>query len=550
MASIETLVQQVSSLISTSHSVGQTYLSLQSVTGFVAPGRVEVSTGVTKKVTLGYFSFTGIDSGLKRLTGISGTSGTVDLAIPSGAKVEQVFLDFSAGTGPQGPQGYQGANGSNGAQGAQGAAGTAGAQGPQGYQGANGSSGSNGAQGPQGFQGNAGSNGSQGNQGASGTAGVQGPQGFQGNQGAQGSGVAAGSGGQFQYNNSGAFAGTSGLTWNDSTKTALISGTTNYGYQCEVDPNTNYARGSLVTTPTASTVSQFGYVHLALLPSGGATATVTGFGSVINQSAGSPTSYCFWANNTSSNGYGVQSTGRGYFQTASTGHDTLTLQAQTSQTGKLLSFLNSSGTATSYVSTDGSVRVGDSAFLQVRNTQTNFPAEIWGPVGSPTLRIANAVSTTYPNNAWRIYAVDGNGMARLEATRTGTIVYADTFQIENNYQEQRYAMNRVISSSNSEKVGHLFRCDFDSSMTGTSSPVACQILINTDASTTTGVRKFLDCKTGGSSVFHVDKAGRVKIGTVTSDPTDSPPAGTKVFNTSNLKEWTYDGSTWRYVQYT
>ena len=105
--------------------------------------------------------------------------------------------------GPQGAQGYQGYQGATGS----------GSQGPQGFQGGNGVAGVAGSTGPAGPQ------------GATGT-GSQGPQGYQGaaGTGGGGGGTPGGANTQVQYNASGAFGGSSNLSWDNAGNQLSIAG--------------------------------------------------------------------------------------------------------------------------------------------------------------------------------------------------------------------------------------------------------------------------------------------------------------------------------------
>jgi hypothetical protein len=139
--------------------------------------------------------------------------------------------------GPQGPAGPQGVAGPTGPAGAQGAQGPAGNQGPQGTQGVAGPTGAAGATGAQGPQGNPGPQGAQGPQGPAGPTGADGapgvgvPPGGATNQALVKSsnsdysttwatiasgGTPGGANNQLQFNNGGAFGGSSKLTFDGS----------------------------------------------------------------------------------------------------------------------------------------------------------------------------------------------------------------------------------------------------------------------------------------------------------------------------------------------
>ncbi len=135
----------------------------------------------------------------------------------------------SSTPGPQGPAGNDGADGADGATGPMGPQGPAGndgavgATGPMGPQGPAGNDGAVGATGPMGPQGPAG------NDGAVGATGPMGPQGPAGNDGAVGAtgpaGPIAGADKQIIFNNAGVPDGSSNFTWDNTTSTQTIVGT-------------------------------------------------------------------------------------------------------------------------------------------------------------------------------------------------------------------------------------------------------------------------------------------------------------------------------------
>ena len=137
--------------------------------------------------------------------------------------------------GPQGPQGLQGIAGANGLNGFNGATGPMGPQGPQGPQGVAGNDGATGPMGPmgpmgpQGLQGVAGNDGATGPMGAIGPAGPAGPAGPTGATGATGAtgpaGPVAGSDTQIIFNNSGEAGASSNNTWDNTTNTHTVAGT-------------------------------------------------------------------------------------------------------------------------------------------------------------------------------------------------------------------------------------------------------------------------------------------------------------------------------------
>lgn len=153
-------------------------------------------------------------------------------------------------SGPAGPQGEPGPQGPQGAQGPQGEPGPQGPQGIQGPQGATGATGATGPQGPQGIQGIQGATGPQGPAGPTGEsaydewlaaghvgteadflASLVGPQGPQGPQGPAGSVTAVGTDTQVIFNDGGALAGATALTWNKTTKTLYVGDqTTHYSH--------------------------------------------------------------------------------------------------------------------------------------------------------------------------------------------------------------------------------------------------------------------------------------------------------------------------------
>jgi hypothetical protein len=195
------------------------------------------------------------DVGATGAQGPQGVQGEVGAQGPQGIQGEvgaQGPQGIQGEVGAQGPQGIQGEVGATGAQGPQGIQGEVGAQGPQGVQGEVGAQGPQGiqgevgAQGPQGIQGEVGATGAQGPQGIQGEVGAQGPQGIQGVTGAQGiqgvagpqgiqgvtgaqgiqgaTGPVGGSNTQIIYNNSGEAAGSSNLTWNQTSSWLSVTG--------------------------------------------------------------------------------------------------------------------------------------------------------------------------------------------------------------------------------------------------------------------------------------------------------------------------------------
>ena len=176
------------------------------ITGTVTGTRVAATRGSV--VSVGQSNIPGSVDGVPDATSIivgspsplvpvGGTTGQV-LAKSSGNDFETAWVNPD--TGPQG------------------------AQGPAGPQGVAGSNGSNGAQGPQGPAGSAGSQGPQGNAGSAGSQGSQGPQGFQGPAGS--TPAIGGSNTQVQYNNSGAFGGDAGMTYDATNKAVTVGGAT------------------------------------------------------------------------------------------------------------------------------------------------------------------------------------------------------------------------------------------------------------------------------------------------------------------------------------
>ena len=172
------------------------------------------------------------------LTGATGPAGADGATGPQGP----IGLTGADGaTGPQGPQGIQGPAGADGATGPQGPIGLTGAtgatgadgatgpQGPIGLTGATGPAGADGATGPQGpigltgATGPAGADGATGPQGPIGLTGATGPTGLTGATGP--AGPIAGSDTQIIFNNAGVAGGSANNTWNNTTNTHTVLGT-------------------------------------------------------------------------------------------------------------------------------------------------------------------------------------------------------------------------------------------------------------------------------------------------------------------------------------
>jgi hypothetical protein len=161
--------------------------------------------------------------------GAMGPMGPQGMVGATGPMGPQGIAGNDGATGPMGPQGIagnDGATGPMGPQGPQGIAGNDGATGPMGPQGPQGIAGNDGAMGPMGPQGPTGPQGISGNDGATGPMGPQGPQGIAGNNGATGpAGPVAGSDTQIIFNNSGVAGASSSNTWDNTTNTHTVAGT-------------------------------------------------------------------------------------------------------------------------------------------------------------------------------------------------------------------------------------------------------------------------------------------------------------------------------------
>jgi hypothetical protein len=173
--------------------------------------------------------------------GPQGPQGPAGVAGPAGNTGPQGIAGNDGATGPIGPQGPQGPQGLAGNDGATGPIGPQGPQGPQGVAGNDGATGPIGPQGPQGPQGVAGNDGAtgpigpQGPQGIAGIDGVPGPAGAIGPIGATGpagpagatgpAGPVAGSDTQIIFNNSGVAGASSNNTWDNTTNTHTVAGT-------------------------------------------------------------------------------------------------------------------------------------------------------------------------------------------------------------------------------------------------------------------------------------------------------------------------------------
>jgi hypothetical protein len=151
------------------------------------------------------------------LTSLQGATGATGPQGPAG-------LDGAIGaTGPQGPAGATGLTGPQGPAGVDGAIGATGPQGPAGATGLTGPQGPAGATGPQGPAGLDGVNGAPGATGPQGPAGVDGAVGATGPQGP--AGPVAGSDTHIIFNNAGVAGGSANNTWNNTSNTHTVTGT-------------------------------------------------------------------------------------------------------------------------------------------------------------------------------------------------------------------------------------------------------------------------------------------------------------------------------------
>jgi len=215
--------------------------------------------------------------GLPGIDGANGIDGADGIDGIDGKSAYQVWLDAgNTGTeadflaslvGAQGPTGEQGLKGDKGDKGD---TGPQGIQGIQGLQGETGPQGPQGIQGPQGPQGPTGLTGPQGPEGAAGLPGVGVPVGGTTGQAlvklsatdydtawqtiSGGSGTPGGSNTQIQFNDSGAFAGSSNLTW-DGTK--LVAAQVQVG-DVSFAPSGSITAGSNASTLTLNSASSAG----------------------------------------------------------------------------------------------------------------------------------------------------------------------------------------------------------------------------------------------------------------------------------------------------
>ena len=394
MPLFSTPIDGISTTVAVARSTGQTTLTVSSAAGFGtptsdAPVRITcVPKNTTNRV---HFLVTGVSGNV--LTIGSPADGYSDLALPVGSTVKVLV---SAGTilelqtaildVPSGPQGYQGSQGSTGLQGQTGSQGyqgfqgatgagtqgSQGAQGPQGRQGFQGFQGATGtgSQGYQGFQGNQGSGGLQGSQGATGT-------GSQGPQGSQGSGVAAGANTDVQFNNGGAFAGSSNLTWTTSTNTLAVTGTLSaFGSQGNLRVGSGSGNAVDIQTTPNSGSNAAGLNVSSITSNGEDTGTRTAVSAnVLNESTSVTSFYGVSASATNLSGAATTGYG-GYFagsaalggtvyalgtsgETLLTGGGAsimpLVVQGYSSQTADLQEWQNSSGTVLASVNSSGKI---------------------------------------------------------------------------------------------------------------------------------------------------------------------------------------------------
>jgi len=151
-------------------------------------------------------------AGIKGQKGEEGEASTV--AGPKGQKGVDGTAGAKGEPGTNGDKGQKGLDG-DGTKGQKGQAGTAAAKGDAGPKGQKGELGTGGA------KGEPGTNGDKGQKGDDGTAGTNGDKGQKGATGSAGS--AAGADTQVQFNNSNAFAGDAGLTFNSGTDTLTVA---------------------------------------------------------------------------------------------------------------------------------------------------------------------------------------------------------------------------------------------------------------------------------------------------------------------------------------
>ena len=210
---------------------------------------------------------------------------TIQWANPS--YPSHVHTSLATAPGPQGLTGPSGASGPTGPTGASGLSGPTGPTGASGLSGPTGPTGASGLSGPTGPTGASGLSGPTGPTGASGLSGPTGPTGATGLSGPTGpSGPIGGTNTQIIYNNSGAPAGNSALTFNQSTGTltafaltvtnaASIAGNLNMNYQnitnlttanFNISPSTPFVATGYASTFYNATTDRTYYVYNSTTP--------------------------------------------------------------------------------------------------------------------------------------------------------------------------------------------------------------------------------------------------------------------------------------------
>jgi len=172
-------------------------------------------------------------SGTSATSGSSGTSGTSGSSGTSGLTGSSGTSGTAATSGSSGTSGLNGTSGTSATSGSSGTSGTKGTSGTSGLQGTSGTSGLEGTSGTSGLQGTSGTSGQTGATGTSGTSGQTGATGTSGTSGV--SGAAAGSTNQIQYNNGGAFDASANLTFDETTNTFGVTGSSNLLGKVNID---------------------------------------------------------------------------------------------------------------------------------------------------------------------------------------------------------------------------------------------------------------------------------------------------------------------------
>lgn len=184
---------------------------------------IETDTGIVYQHTGAAWLSKSSAGGSQGDTGVAGAKGDTGVQGDTGAGIQGdtgVTGDTGPGGGDKGDTGVKGDTGAQGDTGAgvQGDTGVAGSQGIQGDTGVTGAKGDTGNAGP---QGDTGVTGSTGGVGATGPAGPQGDTGVKGDTGS--GGAPGGSDTHVQYNNAGAFGGSSNFTWSNTPATLTLT---------------------------------------------------------------------------------------------------------------------------------------------------------------------------------------------------------------------------------------------------------------------------------------------------------------------------------------